>query len=159
MIWEAFSVGVSLNYYCYFYCRRKSNRIPEMMSSALLAALLVMVVLFGSAKSNGSEAGSPEVPGMFVFGDSLIDVGNNNYLDSVAKSNYWPYGCDFSEGPTGRFCNGKTVVDLIGELLGMPYLPAFADPTAVGARILGGVNYASAAAGILDETGRHWVRL
>lgn len=44
-------------------------------------------------------------------------------------------------------------------MLGIPYLPAFADPTVVGTRLLNGVNYASAAAGILDETGRHYVLL
>ena len=42
-------------------------------------------------------------------------------------------------------------------MLGIPYLPAFADPTTVGTRVLNGVNYASAAAGILDETGQHFV--
>jgi hypothetical protein len=43
-------------------------------------------------------------------------------------------------------------------LLGLPYAPAFADPNTKGNRILRGVNYASAAAGILDETGQHYVR-
>lgn len=45
----------------------------------------------------------------------------------------------------------------IGALLGLPYIPAFANPTTVGSRILGGVNYASAAGGILDETGQTFV--
>ena len=45
----------------------------------------------------------------------------------------------------------------IGALLGLPYLPAFANPTTVGSRILLGVNYASAAGGILDETGQNFV--
>ncbi|CAI0556001.1 unnamed protein product [Linum tenue] len=94
---------------------------------------------------------------MFIFGDSLVEVGNNNYLSSIAKSNYFPYGVDFNRGPTGRFCNGKTFVDILAELLGLPYPPAFADPNTAGARLLGGVNYASAAAGILDETGQHYV--
>ncbi|KAI8021269.1 GDSL esterase/lipase [Camellia lanceoleosa] len=80
---------------------------------------------------------------MYVFVDSLVDDGNNNFLDSIAKSNYYPYGCDFPIGPTGRFSNGKTFVD-------------FLDPTTTGPRIVGGVNYASAAAGILDETGQHY---
>ncbi|CAI0556075.1 unnamed protein product [Linum tenue] len=93
---------------------------------------------------------------MFIFGDSLVEVGNNNYLSSIAKSNYFPYGIDFNRGPTGRFCNGKTFVDILAELLGLPYPPAFADPNTAGARLLGGVNYASAAAGILDETGQHY---
>lgn len=54
-----------------------------------------------------------QVPAMFVFGDSLVDDGNNNYLSSIAKSNYYPYGIDFFQGPTGRFSNGKTVIDVL----------------------------------------------
>lgn len=42
-------------------------------------------------------------------------------------------------------------------MLGIPAPPPFADPATSGARISGGVNYASAAAGILDETGQHYV--
>jgi GDSL-like Lipase/Acylhydrolase len=54
-----------------------------------------------------------QVPAVFAFGDSLIDNGNNNGLNSFAKSNYYPYGIDFNQGATGRFCNGKTVVDAL----------------------------------------------
>ena len=56
----------------------------------------------------------PPFPGFFIFGDSLVDVGNNNYIISVAKANQLPFGVDFPSGPTGRFCNGKTVLDVIG---------------------------------------------
>lgn len=55
------------------------------------------------------------VPAMFIFGDSLIDNGNNNNLPSFAKANYFPYGIDFDGGPTGRFSNGYTMVDEIGN--------------------------------------------
>ncbi|EYU22754.1 hypothetical protein MIMGU_mgv1a017903mg [Erythranthe guttata] len=95
------------------------------------------------------------VPAMFVFGDSLIDNGNNNDLPSFAKANYFPYGIDFKAGPTGRFSNGYTMVDTIAELLGLPLLPAFSE--ASGEQMRYGVNYASAAAGILDNTGRNFV--
>lgn len=44
-------------------------------------------------------------------------------------------------------------------MLGLPYPPAYADPSTSGTRLLGGVNYASAAGGVLDETGRHYVCL
>lgn len=57
------------------------------------------------------------VPALFVFGDSLIDNGNNNNIPSFAKANYFPYGIDFTGGPTGRFCNGLTMVDGIGTFL------------------------------------------
>lgn len=54
-----------------------------------------------------------QVPCYFVFGDSLVDNGNNNGLVSFARANYFPYGIDFG-GPTGRFSNGKTTVDETG---------------------------------------------
>lgn len=62
------------------------------------------------------------VPAMFVFGDSLIDNGNNNNIPSFAKANYFPYGIDFNGGPTGRFCNGLTMVDGIGMFLVHVYI-------------------------------------
>ncbi|XP_028796823.1 GDSL esterase/lipase At1g71250-like [Neltuma alba] len=103
------------------------------------------------------ESQSPQrIPALFVFGDSLVDVGNNNFLNTLAKSNYYPYGIDLRGGPTGRFSNGFNIIDFIGNMLGVPPAPAYADPTTRGTRILNGVNYASASCGILDETGRHY---
>ncbi|PWA73953.1 SGNH hydrolase-type esterase domain-containing protein [Artemisia annua] len=101
--------------------------------------------------------GGPMVPAMFVFGDSLIDNGNNNDLTSFAKANYFPYGIDFNGGPTGRFSNGYTMVDTIAELLGLPLIPAFSEASNSRDQMAHGVNFASAAAGILDDTGRNFV--
>ncbi|OVA01067.1 Lipase [Macleaya cordata] len=119
---------------------------------AIFIAIFVVVV----DSSSLGVVGAPMIPAMFVFGDSLVDNGNNNYLSSIAKANYMPYGVDFNGWPTGRFSNGRTIVDILAEKLGIPYVPSYADPSTRGARILGGVNYASAAAGILDETGQHY---
>ncbi|KAJ4713902.1 GDSL esterase/lipase [Melia azedarach] len=119
-------------------------------------ASVMMTVVVILSNSNLVAESQMVARGMFVFGDSLVDVGNNNFLSSIAKSNYFPYGIDFEFGPTGRFSNGKTFVDFIGRMLGLPYPLAFADPGTNGVRLLGGVNYASAAAGILDETGQHY---
>ena len=58
---------------------------------------------------------SKEPPANFVFGDSLVDVGNNNYIASLSKANYVPFGIDFGR-PTGRFTNGRTIVDIIGKI-------------------------------------------
>lgn len=54
----------------------------------------------------------------FIFGDSLSDVGNNGYLSrSLAKANLPWYGIDFGNGlPNGRFTNGRTVADIIGNV-------------------------------------------
>lgn len=58
--------------------------------------------------------GAPQVPCYFIFGDSLLDNGNNNDLETAARANYQPYGVDFPDGPTGRFTNGKNMADFLG---------------------------------------------
>lgn len=57
-------------------------------------------------------------PAMFIFGDSLVDNGNNNFIPSIAKANYFPYGIDLG-APTGSFCNGLTMIDLAGNSLAL----------------------------------------
>ncbi|XP_047338847.1 GDSL esterase/lipase At1g29670-like [Impatiens glandulifera] len=95
----------------------------------------------------------PQVPCYFIFGDSLVDNGNNNHLQTSAKANFAPYGIDFPRGPTGRFSNGRTYVDFLAEFLGFKRrIPPFA--TAREESILTGVNYGSGGAGILDMTGQ-----
>lgn len=59
----------------------------------------------------------PQVPCYFIFGDSLVDNGNNNDMASLARANYPPYGIDFPGGASGRFTNGLTTVDVIGKFL------------------------------------------
>ena len=56
------------------------------------------------------------VPAIFAFGDSIVDTGNNNYLKTLAKCNFPPYGKDFMGGiPTGRFSNGRILTDFLGN--------------------------------------------
>ncbi|KAI3939576.1 hypothetical protein MKX01_038531 [Papaver californicum] len=126
---------------------RASDQVEIMWVVAAIAVFLVC-----TSTINKVEA-QPQVPCYFIFGDSLVDNGNNNRMASLARANYLPYGIDFPNGPTGRFCNGKTTTDVIAELLGFDnYIPPYASRR--GRAILGGLNYASAAAGIRDETGQ-----
>ncbi|KAK4429411.1 GDSL esterase/lipase EXL1 [Sesamum alatum] len=89
------------------------------------------------------------IPAVIVFGDSIVDTGNNNYIKTVAKANYPPYGKDFMGGkPTGRFSDGKVPSDLVAEELGIkPLLPPYLDPSLQPQDLLTGVNFASGAAG------------
>ncbi|KAJ0971941.1 hypothetical protein J5N97_019900 [Dioscorea zingiberensis] len=139
--------------------------MATLTSSYLVFSITVLVLItcfffsitVSRAQDVGGDAGGRRelVPAMFVFGDSLIDNGNNNNLPSFAKANYFPYGIDFVAGPTGRFSNGYTIVDEIANLLGLPLTPAYSE--AAGSQIFHGVNYASAAAGILDASGGNFV--
>lgn len=73
----------------------------------LFVSLLGLVVL-------GSLNGQVEARAFFVFGDSLVDSGNNNYLATTARADSPPYGIDFpTRRPTGRFSNGLNIPDMI----------------------------------------------
>ncbi|XP_028797203.1 GDSL esterase/lipase 4-like [Neltuma alba] len=91
---------------------------------------------------------------LFVFGDSLFDVGNNNYLTSKIpfQANRFPYGQTFFNYPSGRYTDGRTIVDFVAEYanlpLALPYLhPAYR-------QWLDGANFASGGSGALCETGQ-----
>ncbi|KDP21167.1 hypothetical protein JCGZ_21638 [Jatropha curcas] len=125
--------------------------IPEIKEWRVVIFLLVL-----SCKLEWIVDGQPQpqVPCFFIFGDSLSDSGNNNDLETAARANYKPYGIDYPDGPTGRFTNGKTIMDVVAEHLGFDHhIPPFR--TASGDIILKGVNYASGSAGIFEETGTH----
>ncbi|KAI3498611.1 hypothetical protein L1887_34388 [Cichorium endivia] len=113
-----------------------------------------MIIVFYNVILPTLVVGKQQVPCYFIFGDSLVDNGNNNRLFTFAKAIYLPHGIDYSSGPTGRFCNGRTFADFMAENLGFNgHIPPFA--LSNGSDILQGLNYASAAAGIRSETGRH----
>ncbi|KAA3478477.1 Lipase, GDSL [Gossypium australe] len=81
------------------------------------------------------------ISAFFVFGDSLVDGGNNYYINTLAKPEY-PNGIDFpKETPSGE------------EIGFEDYAPPFLAPNTTGDMILKGVNYASSGAGILQTTG------
>lgn len=62
----------------------------------------------------GTIALQADARAFFVFGDSLVDSGNNNYLATTARADSPPYGIDHpSHRPTGRFSNGLNIPDII----------------------------------------------
>jgi len=83
----------------------------ETFSVGWLLRLAAMVSFLITSRAQSTT----KTPAMFILGDSLLDNGNNNYIVTLAKSNFLPNGLDFQFGPTGRFCNGRTVADVIGN--------------------------------------------
>ncbi|XP_034676815.1 GDSL esterase/lipase At3g14820-like [Vitis riparia] len=137
--------------YINIWLRQAPNRGLKMLSYSS-SVIPFFVSVFISLCSTGALVKLPEngtIPAVIVFGDSIVDAGNNNNLVTVAKSNYPPYGRDFSGGiPTGRFSNGKIPSDFVAELLGIKkLLPAYLDPTLQPSDLLTGVTFASGASG------------
>lgn len=82
----------------------------------LFFCLLNVFTISSKPLSKESVLFGGNFPALYVIGDSLVDSGNNNHLDTLAKSNFPPYGSDFEGGKsTGRFGNGKTIADYIGK--------------------------------------------
>jgi hypothetical protein len=78
------------------------------------AAALVVMVLWAAVPVVVVQAASS--PALIVFGDSIVDPGNNNGINTIIKANFPPYGHDFhNHTPTGRFCNGRIPTDFIGN--------------------------------------------
>ncbi|KAJ3694835.1 hypothetical protein LUZ60_000212 [Juncus effusus] len=133
---------------------------------AHLRVILVFVFAFAmtissiSAATGATTAEKFKGPVVYVFGDSMSDVGNNNYLPfALAKSDYPWYGIDYYKGmPTGRFTNGKTIGDYMSDKFGIPSQPPYMSLYMTDDKILQGINFASGGAGILNETGLYFVQ-
>ncbi|KAF3324304.1 GDSL esterase/lipase [Carex littledalei] len=97
------------------------------------------------------------VPALYVLGDSLVDVGNNNHLElSLVKADFPHNGIDYpGKKATGRFSNGYNFADFMAQNLGVPtsipYLSLSPDSNNTD-EYLAGVSFASGGAGVLNNT-------
>uniref|UniRef100_A0A803LCS4 Uncharacterized protein n=1 Tax=Chenopodium quinoa TaxID=63459 RepID=A0A803LCS4_CHEQI len=98
-------------------------------------------------------------PAILVFGDSAVDTGNNNFINTIISPNradHPPYGRDFpSHKLNGRFSNGKLVPDFLADTLGLKEsVPPFLDPRLSDKDLITGVCFGSAGSGYDDLTSK-----
>ncbi|CAL5095702.1 unnamed protein product [Urochloa decumbens] len=92
--------------------------------------LLFLVFFILSCLTCGvmSSGSSSSITSMFTLGDSHIDTGNAVIMAAPVIP-VWidkpPYGETFFGHPSGRFSDGRVIIDFIAEELGLPFLPAF----------------------------------
>ncbi|XP_075647276.1 GDSL esterase/lipase At4g28780-like [Castanea sativa] len=117
----------------------------------LMLTLTIVLVVTVAPKAEAARA-------FFVFGDSLVDSGNNNYLATIARADSPPNGIDYpTHRPTGRFSNGFNLPDIISEQMGAERTLPYLSPELTGQKLLVGANFASAGIGILNDTGIQFV--
>lgn len=82
-------------------------QLPLLIAISIISLQHVVVV---------SLPNNETVPAVIVFGDSIVDPGNNKYINTMVQCNFPPYGREFGGGnqPTGRFSNGLVPSDIIG---------------------------------------------
>ncbi|KAE7998999.1 hypothetical protein FH972_003487 [Carpinus fangiana] len=119
------------------------------LSCVLIVSLLNPISCHGRAKPEPEG----EHKALFVFGDSLFDAGNNQYLNGSMEGGgaiSWPYGETFFKHPAGRLSDGRLVPDFIAQFAKLPLLPPYLQP--IEHRFTDGANFASAGGGVLVQT-------
>ncbi|KAK2653949.1 hypothetical protein Ddye_013805 [Dipteronia dyeriana] len=86
-----------------------------------------------------------------VFGDSLYDPGNNNFLNisNGYKANFPPFGETFFGFLTRRFSDGRLIPYFVSMHANLPLWKPYLAPGQH--EFINGANFASAAANVLPE--------
>ncbi|XP_010478903.1 PREDICTED: GDSL esterase/lipase At1g31550 [Camelina sativa] len=124
-----------------------------------IVSLVFLSALFGTIVSSESQCRSFE--SIISFGDSIADTGNLLGLsdqNNLPMSAFPPYGETFFHHPTGRYSDGRLIIDFIAEFLGLPYVPPYFGSK--NENFEKGVNFAVASAtalesSFLEERGYH----
>ncbi|KAM1346289.1 hypothetical protein ACFX13_036355 [Malus domestica] len=125
------------------------GRTPSCRVFTAVALIVAMAAIAPDAEA---------APAFFVFGDTLVDSGNNNYLATPSRADSPPYGIDFpTHRPTGSFSNGLNFPDIISEQIGSERVLPYLSSELTGQKLLIGANFASAGIGILNDTGVQFV--
>ncbi|KAI4313043.1 hypothetical protein MLD38_037820 [Melastoma candidum] len=126
-----------------------------MVTRGLIPMSIIVAIAFTCVVSN-VQCQKPLAPALYVFGASTVDAGNNKILRNEEKDTSFPYGVDLQDPSLlARASNGLTYADFIAEHLGLPLPPpvlSFKDAE-TRSKVLTGMNYASSASGVLNQTG------
>ncbi|KAG2380077.1 GDSL esterase/lipase [Vigna angularis] len=125
-----------------------------MATLRVFVVLVLFILNIHHSHSEKSTCPSENEQPMFIFGDSLYDSGNNNYIPTspIFQGNFPPYGETFFNYPTGRLSDGRLITDFIADYAELSHISRlFLDPRRLNS-YTNGVNFASAGAGALPET-------
>ncbi|XP_024991768.1 GDSL esterase/lipase At3g26430-like isoform X1 [Cynara cardunculus var. scolymus] len=102
-------------------------------------SIFMVVRLKGGRISNYDlQSSSCQFPAIYNFGDSNSDTGA---VSAVFGSVLPPNGMTYFHKPSGRYSDGRLIIDFIAERLGLPYLSAFLD--SIGSNFRHGANFAA----------------
>lgn len=83
------------------------NNLRFLLISFFLAVFLSQEVLSGTTPQNHCN-----FPAIFNFGDSNSDTGG---LSAAFGQAPYPNGETFFQTPSGRYCDGRLIIDFIGK--------------------------------------------
>ncbi|KAK3232549.1 hypothetical protein Dsin_004430 [Dipteronia sinensis] len=121
-------------------------------TNVLVIIIVVQILMMINMFKTGNSTKLPST--ILIFGDSTMDTGNNNYINTILKGNHPPYGQNFpGHIPTSRFSDGELVPDFIASTLQIKEaVPPFLQQNFSDDELLSGVAFASARSGWDDLT-------
>ncbi|TVU46913.1 hypothetical protein EJB05_06486, partial [Eragrostis curvula] len=128
-------------------CRRRHISMAP-STVVLLPLLLFLICPYATVSGSGVGGGAP-CTRLFSYGDSYTDAGNLVILSPNVSVLTPPYGETFFGRPSGRFSDGRLIVDFIADALRLPFSP----PSLVGKTaedFRHGANFAVAASSALN---------
>ncbi|CAH2047303.1 unnamed protein product [Thlaspi arvense] len=125
---------------------KSKSKTNKTMKLQMLWLALILIAVETNAMKQGQNA---TIPALIVFGDSIMDTGNKNYIPTFLKCNFPPYAKDFPGSlATGRFSDGRVPSNLIVEKLGLgKTLRAYMNPNLKPEELLKGLTFASGGTG------------
>ncbi|XP_073157537.1 GDSL esterase/lipase At1g54790 [Henckelia pumila] len=115
-----------------------------MASNICQILIFLLLICLPSAKSIDFN-----YPAVFNFGDSNSDTGG--LVSGLGESLDPPNGQTYFKKPSGRFCDGRLIIDFLMDAMDLPFLNSYLD--AIGApSFRTGCNFAAAGSTILPAT-------
>ncbi|KAJ4798164.1 GDSL esterase/lipase [Rhynchospora pubera] len=112
------------------------------MKSFSFQLLLILVSLI-SSPNHGVKA-KCAFPAIFNFGDSNSDTGG---FWAAFPAQHGPFGVTYFHRPAGRASDGRLVIDLLAQALGLPFVSPYLQ--SIGSDFRHGANFATLASTVL----------
>ncbi|XAR66910.1 Alpha-L-fucosidase [Bertholletia excelsa] len=128
---------------------KRTKRLKVVAVGVALVAAFWVFAARGKTLSRVGEPSGCNFPAIFNFGDSNSDTG---CVSAAFNRLEPPYGRTFFGKPSGRYFDGRLIIDFIAEKLGLPYLSPYLDAIGViDATFRHGANFAASGATIRPE--------
>ncbi|WCJ20968.1 GDSL-like Lipase/Acylhydrolase superfamily protein [Euphorbia peplus] len=109
----------------------------------LLSVLLLLLCIIMLQPTKVTSIHKCDFQAIYNFGDSNSDTGAISAALSLVNS---PNGESFFAHPSGRFCDGRLIIDFLAERLKLPYLSPYLD--SIGTDFRHGANFATGGSSI-----------
>ncbi|KAL9246523.1 hypothetical protein vseg_020046 [Gypsophila vaccaria] len=131
-------------------CGLRNHRLVVSVGFVLAVGLTIYVSV--DPRSDAEVLDSLEqcqISAIYNFGDSNSDTGA---VSAAFGRVPHPNGISFFGKPSGRYCDGRLIIDFIAEKLRLPHLSAFLD--SIGANFQHGADFAASGATIQHVDGK-----